>query len=140
MKDVKLSELYIWVQVYDVSIDLNSEHVLKFISNYVGRCMESDPKNLRGICRSYLRIRVTIDILRPLKSKMRIKKARGDWLWIQFKYECLPSFCFFYGLIGHTKKFCEALFDNPPRQESRKYDSSLHTQMRNQGTIKGING
>lgn len=136
LKDVKLSELYIWVQVYDVPIGFNSEHVLKSIGNYVGRYMESNPKNLQGMCRSYLRIRVAIDILRPLKSKMRIKKAGGDWLWIQFKYERLPSFCFFCGLIGHSEKFCEALFDNPQGHESRKYDSSLRAQMRNQGTSK----
>lgn len=30
-------------------------------------------------------------------------------LRIYFKYECLPTFCFSYGKIGHQVKDCEAL-------------------------------
>lgn len=54
LKDVNLSELYIWVQVHDVPIGFNSEHVMKSIGNYVGRFLESDPRNHQGMCRNYL--------------------------------------------------------------------------------------
>lgn len=77
------------------------------------------------MCRNFLRIKVAIDCFRPLKSKMRIKKAGGDWLWIPFKYERLPSFCFYCDKIGRTKKFCDDMFDNAHGQVLRKYDSSL---------------
>lgn len=67
-------------------------------------------------------------------------------MWFQFKYERLPSFCFFCGSIGHTKKFCEALFNNPQEKEARQYDSSLRAPMRKQGVstenrwIRGVDG
>lgn len=137
LKDVKLTELFIWVQVYDVPIGFHSEYVMKSVGNYVGRFMESDPRNLQRMSRNFLRIKVALDIQRPLKAKMRIKKAGGDWLWLHFKYERLPSFCFFCGLIGHTEKFCEAMYDNPQGMEARKYDSSLRAVMRNQGAGTG---
>lgn len=67
-------------------------------------------------------------------------------MWIQFKYERLPSFCFHCGKIGHTEKFCENLFDNPQEKETRKYDSSLRAPVRKQGLnhenqwIRGADG
>lgn len=132
LQDIKISELYMWVQVYELPIGFKSECILKSIGDYVGRFMESDPKNFVRMCRNFLRIKVAIDISRPLRSKMRIKKAGGEWLWIQFKYEQLPSFCFFCGLIGHTEKFCEAMFDSPHGKEIRRYDSSLRATFRRQ--------
>lgn len=69
IKDVKLSELYMWVQVYDVPIGFKSEFILKSIGNYVGRFMETDPRNFQGMCRNYMRIRVAIDVGRPLKKQ-----------------------------------------------------------------------
>lgn len=54
LKDIKLSELYIWVQVYDVPIGFKSEFVLKSIGNFVGRFMESDSRNFKGMFRNFL--------------------------------------------------------------------------------------
>lgn len=69
-----------WVRVFDLPIGFNSEFIPKSIGNYVGKFLESDPRNFQGMCRNFLRIKVAIDCFRPLKSKMRIKKAGGDWL------------------------------------------------------------
>lgn len=116
--------------MFDLPIGYNSEFILKSIGNYVGKFLESDQRNFQGMYRNFLRIKVAIDCFRPLKSKMRIKKVGGDSLWIQFKYERLPSFCFYCGIIGHTEKFCELMFDNTHGQIIRKYDSSLRAQPR----------
>lgn len=78
LKDIKLSELYMWMQVYDVPVGFKYEFILKSIGNFVGRFLEADPKNFQGMCRNYLRIRVAIDVHLPLKSQMRIKKAGGS--------------------------------------------------------------
>lgn len=136
LQSLKLSELYIWVQVFDVPIGFNSEYIHKGIGNYIGKFLASDPKNFKGLWRNYVRIKVAIDVRRPLKSKMKMKKSGGDWIWINFKYERLPSFCFYCGIIGHSEKFCEALFDSPLEHNERKYDSSLRAQARKQVSVK----
>ena len=33
-----------------------------------------------------------------------------EWCWINFKYERLPIFCFYYGLLGHAERTCGKLF------------------------------
>lgn len=72
---------------------------------------------------------MAINVYSPLKSKMRIKKAGGEWMWIKFKYERLPLFCFYCGLIGHFEKFCESLFDDKRNNGDRVYDDSLRAPM-----------
>lgn len=134
LSDIKLRELFMWVQVYDLPIGFNSEFILKSIGNYVGRFIQADPKNFQSIWRNFLRIKVAVDVYKPLKSQMRIKKAGGEWMWIKFKYERLPSFCFYCGIIGHSEKFCELLFDDNGRQGTRKYDASLRASVKNQAT------
>lgn len=34
-----------------------------------------------------MHIRVALDVCNPLKRRMKIKKPRGDWCWINFKYD-----------------------------------------------------
>ncbi|XP_074374432.1 uncharacterized protein LOC141714835 [Apium graveolens] len=108
--------------------------VKRSIGNYVGRYIQSDPKNFQSIWRQFLHIKVAINVLKPVKGQVRIKKSGGEWMWIKFKYERLPSFCFYCGIIGHTEKFCEALFDNTRENGSRKYDASLRAAVRSQGS------
>lgn len=87
LSEIKFSDLYIWVQIYDLPIGFNSEFIFKSIGNYVGKFLASDSKNVNSLWKNYQRIKVALDVKRPLKSKMRIKKAGGDWVWIKFKYE-----------------------------------------------------
>lgn len=49
LSEIKLSEIYIWMQVYDLPIGFNSEFILKSIGNHVGKFIDSDPNNVQGI-------------------------------------------------------------------------------------------
>ena len=40
--------------------------------------------------------------------------------------------CFYCGLIGHSEKLCEILFDDKSKGGDRKYDASLRAPMKNQ--------
>ncbi|KAH9786019.1 reverse transcriptase domain-containing protein [Citrus sinensis] len=58
-----------------------------------------------------MRIRVSLDVRKPLKRRMKLKKIGSEWIWIDFKYERLHVFCFICGLLGHTEKQCPSLYD-----------------------------
>lgn len=64
---------------------------------------------------------MALNATKPLKSKLPIKKPGNDWLWIQLKYERVPTFCYFYGFFGHNEKFCVKLYDNPDVGEDREF-------------------
>ncbi|XP_074348254.1 uncharacterized protein LOC141687015 [Apium graveolens] len=119
------------------------ERVLKEVGNYVGFFIESCPKNFTGVWREYMRIRVTIDLSNPLKRRMKIRRSGGDWLWITFKYENVPTFCFIYGLIGHSENFCSSHFEMAKEDIVQPYGAWMTAPPRRQtnlGHLENIMG
>lgn len=108
--NVKLHHLDIWVQIYDLQTGFRSERVIKDVGNYIGIFVQNDVNNFSGAWRDFYWVRVRIDIEKPLRRKMKLKKKGGEWFWINFKYEHAPTFCFIYGIIGHSEHFCPKLF------------------------------
>lgn len=128
---VTLNEVDIWVQVYDIPKGFISEKILKSVGDYVGKYVKSDTTNFEGIWKEYVRIRVTIDIQKPLKRRMKIKREGGAWSWINFKYERLGNFCFVCGIVGHTERDCNIVYENPDKEIERAYGVWLRAPGRN---------
>lgn len=118
---VKLQEADVWIQVYDIPKGLISENVLKNVGNAIGRYVKSDPANFNGMWKEYVRIRVALNIEKPLKRKMKLKREGNAWTWINFKYERMSSFCFVCGIIGHSERECNVVYANPEKLIERAY-------------------
>lgn len=73
MHQVPLNEVNIWVQVHDIPKGLISENILKSIGTFIGMYVKSDPANFDGTWKAFVRIRVTLNIQKPLKRRMKIK-------------------------------------------------------------------
>lgn len=74
---VQLNTVDIWVQVYDLPNGMYSEKILQDIGNYIGSFVMVDGSNNSSAWRLYTRIRVTMDVNKPLKRHMKIKKEGG---------------------------------------------------------------
>lgn len=131
--EVVLNYVDFWVQVHNLSAGLLSEQVALAIGNFIGQYVSSDPKNFDGLWKSYLRIRVRVDVSKSLKSNMKIKKRNQEEYWVNFKYERLPNFCFFCGIIGHAEKSCVKLYQYPDKNAPRLFGTWLRAPVgRNQ--------
>lgn len=128
---VKLNKSDIWIQVYDLPKDLMSEKIFASIGNSVGKYVKSDPANLNGVWRMFFRLRVTLDVDKPIKRKMKVKREGGEWSWVNFKYERLSTLCFVCGLLGHSERDCNLVYDNPDKEITRAYRVWLRAPMRN---------
>lgn len=95
-----------WIQVHGLQPGFMSEKVAVLIGNYVGEFEACDQRNFEGSGKTFMRIRVKLQLLNPLQTKMKLKKPGGDWFWVDLRYERLPSFCFHCGVIGHGDRFC----------------------------------
>lgn len=100
---VNLNSMEIWVQIHDLRVGFMSERIVKEVANYIGSFVESCSSNFVGVWREYMRVRVWIDLSKPLKRKMKIRKAGDEGFWINFKYENVPTFCFICGILGHSE-------------------------------------
>lgn len=78
-----------------------------------------------------MRVRVALNVEKPLKRRIKIKRVGDSWSWINFKYERLGTFCFVCGKHGHEERECSVVYDNPEREISRAYVSWLRAPSKN---------
>lgn len=106
---------------YDIKIGFMTERLITEVGNDIGKFVASCPTKFNGVWREYFHVRVTIDVTKPLKRRMKFKKAVDDWYWISFKYDNVPTFCFACGMLGHSEKFCGRLFNIPETEFVKPY-------------------
>ena len=51
----------------------------------------------------FIKATITIDVNRPLMKGTNIRSKENELIWVDFKYERLPNFCYYCGLIGHDE-------------------------------------
>uniref|UniRef100_A0A803PJ02 CCHC-type domain-containing protein n=1 Tax=Cannabis sativa TaxID=3483 RepID=A0A803PJ02_CANSA len=68
---------------------------------------------------------------------MKLCKENGEWIWANFKYEHLPTFCFICGIIGHSERFCPKRFDQDFDQLGKPYGLRMKAQMRRKNYLIG---
>lgn len=89
---IPLNHVSFWVQVHELPVGFMSTTVGKHLGNYIGEFQEYDPNNASGHRRSYMQIKVIIDVRKPLKKEQKVKKLGGEWRNMKFKYEKLGVF------------------------------------------------
>jgi 14-3-3 protein epsilon len=130
IENIPLNHVDFWVQVHNLPMGLMAEKVGRTLANYIGSFVEYDKNNRGSFWREYMRIRVRVDIRRPLKKESKVKNQGGEWCTVNFKYEKLGVFCFVCGLIGHGENKCEVLFSMTEDDGSRAWSKDLRAEPR----------
>lgn len=129
-RSVSLNTLDLWVQIYDLRAGFMSERVIKEVGNYIGNFIESWSGNFEVGWKEYFHVRVKMNLSIPLKRRMKLRKSGEEWVWISFKYENVPTFCFICGILGHSDKFCSRLFDTPEAEIVKPYGAWMRAPFR----------
>ena len=93
-----------WVQIWGLPFENMSEEIGKNIGSKIG----SDKRALQADQAKFLRVRMELQIDKPLRRGGYIKNDEGERIWVDFRYERLPTFCFRCGILGHDEKHCQA--------------------------------
>ncbi|KAL2893311.1 hypothetical protein RDABS01_009220 [Bienertia sinuspersici] len=101
---VRIHHSPFWVRIYNLPFNSRSEKVVTALLTGVGEILEID-EDVLGLER-YRRVRVSIDVEKPLRRFQWLKDRQGKEVQAEFKYERLPYFCFACGIIGHSEKDC----------------------------------
>lgn len=91
---ITLNEVEFWIQIYDLPSGYMYEPVGKQLGNFFGRFVLYDPSNNSSIWREYMRIKISLDVRKPLKRKKKICKRDKSEFVVHCKYEKLGDICF----------------------------------------------
>ncbi|KAJ8898827.1 hypothetical protein K2173_007252 [Erythroxylum novogranatense] len=80
------------------------------LGNTLGKFIAYDTKAITMGFRSYMRIRVRLDVREPLLRRKKVLTRQRKEVYVQFKYEKLPLFCYLCGRVGHGESFCPIRF------------------------------
>lgn len=96
----------LWVQIHGLPLHLLDSATAHQIGSTIGRvCQDSDEEDETG-CGDLVRVRVTIDVHKPLCRGRKIGLGGDREILVSFKYEKLPNFCYWCGLITYCDKDC----------------------------------
>lgn len=70
--NVMLNEIEFWIQIHGLPVGYMTEVVGKQLGNFFGTFVQYDAKNNSSIWREYMRIRIKMDVRKPIKRKKKL--------------------------------------------------------------------
>ena len=108
-QEVDFSRSTFWVQIHGLPGLWQKPEHLRCIGSEVGEVLASESDiGVSLPWKKFYRLRIDVDISKPLKPGVFLPRNGRDDLWIALKYEKLPDSCFNCGCIGHITKDCNS--------------------------------
>lgn len=135
---VPLVHVCFWVQVHDLPSGFFFEYIAKQLGDFLGNLLEYDTKSLERGLNDHMQIRVRMGVRCLLKRKNRLMFPLAKCLYVNFKYERLTLFYFFYGCLGHIDFFCQIRIAKRIEIVKMGWDQLITDQSRKAITMNNI--
>lgn len=76
--DIPLNTSEFWIQVHHLPSSFFSERVGRIIGASLGEFFCSNKKNFDGAWKTFLKVRVLLDVTKPLRRKMKMQKTGSE--------------------------------------------------------------
>jgi hypothetical protein len=103
--ELEFEKVPFWVRMYDMRLACMSREMGQRIGASMGVVEEVDVDEAGVGWGEFLRVRIVLDVTKPL-SRGRFLKLKDRTIWITFRYERIPRFCFRCGVIKHGVGGC----------------------------------
>ena len=125
---LEFSVISFWVQLHNVPETSLNQETGEVVGNTIGTTIRvADPED-DGEGREFLRIRVAMNITKPLPRCCKLRSEGKHIGWALLKFERLPNFCYWCGRVDHVEKDCETWLKN--REKYGKEDQQFGDWMR----------
>ena len=108
--NVRFDSVALWVQIWGTLFDLVSPKIAEIVGSRLGSVVEVEKKQKFEGQSYFMRVKVAILIAKPIWRRAFLAGSDDKSHWVTFKYERLPLFCHFYGLLDHDLKHCAPYF------------------------------
>nr|POE70498.1 uncharacterized protein CFP56_22898 [Quercus suber] len=116
-----------WVQFHNIPLKNLTYETGELIGRTIGTVMAvADPEN-DGSGGEFLRVRLTMDITKPLPRCSKLRSEGKQLGLVGIKYERLPNFCYWCGRVTHGERDCEVWLcgKGKLRREDQQYGEWL---------------
>ncbi|XP_074265845.1 uncharacterized protein LOC141588296 [Silene latifolia] len=96
----------IWIRVHYLPLQLLNTSVAAFLLSHVGDICEEESYPSLLPPRNFVRVKVWVDLSKPLIPGCYLALNDREHQWIGFSYEGVFRFCRTCGLLGHRVSFC----------------------------------
>ncbi|KAL5739858.1 hypothetical protein ACOSQ2_029038 [Xanthoceras sorbifolium] len=122
VSNIEFRYVSFWIQFHNLPLSCLNKEVGLFLGGMVGDVKEIDTGGFVDCLGKFLRVRVLIDVLVPLKRGLRVNLGvSGGCSSVLICYERLPNFCYYCGKIGHLVRDCSSCSSSLLDTSSLKY-------------------
>ncbi|KAL5850007.1 hypothetical protein ACOSQ4_008020 [Xanthoceras sorbifolium] len=96
-----------WIQIHNAPLICMTKNIGLMLGERIGKVKDIDVGASGDCFGKFLRVKVSIDVTKPLKRVLRVKLdgSKAEKMLL-LKYERMPEYCFCCGLIGHPFREC----------------------------------
>ncbi len=125
VEDLQFKTVAFWVQIHNLPIMCMKKTVAEMLGKSIGAVLRTQEQDEDSGSGRWMRVRVQVDISKPLIRGRRIGLANGGDGWASFQYERLPNFCYWCGIPTHGEKDCEAWLNTPEAEKDKEPEYGL---------------
>nr|POF21903.1 putative ribonuclease h protein [Quercus suber] len=112
ISSLSFTECAFWVQIHNLPIKSMTPDLGLSIGKSIGKVIRvADADENVSIGRA-LRVRVSIDVSKPLSRGRKLWDKGVGIGWASFRYERLPNFCYWCGSLMHEDRECDLWLSN----------------------------
>ena len=119
--NVVLEHASLWVQIWRVPFNMMSPSVVREVGNKMGMVENVERRRRMVEQIFFLRVRVALPTSKPLRRGGFLLELDGKRHWVTYKYERMPMFCNYCGVLGHDIHHCPTHFSASKMEKSIDY-------------------
>lgn len=106
VRNLNFTSTKFWVQLHGLPIDRLDIPMTIQIGKTLGMVSKLE-REMDMIGGDFLQVRVEVDVSKPLCCGRKVVLDDEEEVWVSFKYEKLPNFCYWCGMVCHDDKDCD---------------------------------
>ena len=103
---IRFDRASFWVQIHGLPTMSQTKETGLCLGSTLGVVEKVDVDGKGFSLGRYLRICVSLDITKPLCRGRMVRIGGPSTVWVEFKYERLPIFCYWCGKVDHDERDC----------------------------------
>ncbi|MBA0679210.1 hypothetical protein Goari_010997 [Gossypium aridum] len=116
---IRLISSPFWMKIDSCFLEFDKKDLLHAIGATFGGVLRYE------INEDFCQLRINLDVQRPLRRGIFVSTDDVNKVWVPFKYENLPMFCFGCGRMGHGLSNCTQIIPARKRKISENPSYSL---------------